>query len=321
MKRLLFLFLFGFLFLNVHAQTKYTIHTIAKGETLTMLAQKYHTSVGDIMRLNGMKANSQLKLGEKIKIPSGTVAAKAPATKTTVTKTVVKPSTDTSVITHYVLQGETLFSISKKFNVTIDELKQWNNLNDDNIHFGQLLAVSSTGTKVVAGKYAQQQKSEQPKSEAINNIPDTQQKEIAVADTAKQEALKQTVVVVENKAAEKSKGENVDNTQILNRLSESFFEKDFSEKKLQLKKISGDAMTFKTASGWADKKYYILTNEIPQGKIVKITSNGKSIYAKVLWNLNEIKTSNGVNFLISDAAASTLGVNESKFNLSVAYNE
>ena len=66
---------------NIYAEgqeSKYTIHTIAKGETLSALAQQYHTTVGDIMRLNGMNARSRLTIGEKIKIPSGntkTVAA------------------------------------------------------------------------------------------------------------------------------------------------------------------------------------------------------------------------------------------------------
>src|SRR5215471_5876871 len=126
MKNTLLLFLFSFFFCTAHVnaqETKYTIHTITKGETLSLLAQKYHTSVGDIMRLNSMNSKSQLKVGEKIKIPSSSSTTQ----KTTATKTPAKTKTtktDTAITTHYVMQNETLYSISKKFGVTVEQLKE-----------------------------------------------------------------------------------------------------------------------------------------------------------------------------------------------------
>src|SRR4051795_10675812 len=55
---------------SLKAQSAYTMHTIAGGETLSALAKEYHTTVGDIMRLNSMHSDSKLKIGEKIKIPA-----------------------------------------------------------------------------------------------------------------------------------------------------------------------------------------------------------------------------------------------------------
>lgn len=57
-------------------------HTIQSGETLSQLAEKYGTTVGDIMRFNGMNADSKLIVGEKIKIPQSgvTVTRKEPLT-------------------------------------------------------------------------------------------------------------------------------------------------------------------------------------------------------------------------------------------------
>ncbi len=67
-KIFLLLFLTG-TFFTVHAQnTQYTEHAMAAGETLSSIASKYETTVGDIMRLNGMNAESKLTLGQKIKI-------------------------------------------------------------------------------------------------------------------------------------------------------------------------------------------------------------------------------------------------------------
>ena len=58
--------------------------------------------------------------------------------------------------------------------------------------------------------------------------------------------------------------------------------------------------------GWKDGKYYALMNNVPVGTIVKLSfsSTNKSIYAKVLGQLPEMKESVGLAIRISDAAAS-----------------
>lgn len=335
MKKLFLLFLSCLMLAaaDLYAQTAhYTVHIISKGETLTMLAQKYNTTVSNIMRANGMNSKSKLAVGEKIKIPSASVVAqKTLAQKTADSKTPIKSIADTGVATHYVLQGETLFSISKKFGVTVEQLKQWNNLTDDNIHFGQLLAVSDAGKNLVAARYGQQQKIEAQKTElpkteaqktetAVNN-PNTQMNNAVISDTANQAAVKQSSVVVVTKNTQNTILLNASNTTTTNK-NAGYFAKEFSSKESNIKNVTGDAMTFKTATGWRDKKYYILANEIPSGKIVKVSSaNGKSVYAKVLWKLDAAKMNNGLSFRISDAAASALGVKDSKFNLTVEYDE
>ncbi|HWO96259.1 MAG TPA: LysM peptidoglycan-binding domain-containing protein [Bacillus sp. (in: firmicutes)] len=45
---------------------------------------------------------------------------------------------------HYVRAGETLYIISKKYGVTVDQLKQWNRLTSDMIYVGQKLQISAT---------------------------------------------------------------------------------------------------------------------------------------------------------------------------------
>ena len=81
-------------------------------------------------------------------------------------------------------------------------------------------------------------------------------------------------------------------------------------------------MTFKTASGWLDKKYYILMNNAPAGSIVKVSAeNGRTIYAKVLWTLDDMKLNNGLSFRISEAAAAALSVAENKFSLTVDFHQ
>ena len=78
-------------------------------------------------------------------------------------------------------------------------------------------------------------------------------------------------------------------------------------------------MTFKSASGWADKKYYILMNDAPTGSIVKIRNGKNELFAKVLWNLGEMKENDGLSFRISTATAAALGITDQKFDLKVSY--
>ncbi len=82
--------------------------------------------------------------------------------------------------------------------------------------------------------------------------------------------------------------------------------------------IEGTAAVFKSMSGWDDKKFYVLTNLLPIGTIVRITTPDlKSICAKVINALPEV--GNSVQYRLNDAAAAILGINNKTFPVSVTY--
>jgi hypothetical protein len=85
------------------------------------------------------------------------------------------------------------------------------------------------------------------------------------------------------------------------------------------KVLSGQAGTFKSTSGWTDGKYYALMNGVPVGTIIRVSSNGKSVYAKVLGQLPDMKESNGLLTRISNAASAELGTGEGRFSVEVRY--
>ncbi|MCX6206776.1 MAG: LysM peptidoglycan-binding domain-containing protein [Bacteroidetes bacterium] len=86
--------------------------------------------------------------------------------------------------------------------------------------------------------------------------------------------------------------------------------------------ITGDASTFKTISGWNDRKFYVLINEIIPGTIVRITSaNNKSVCAKVLGPLPETKGAAGLVIRMNNAAAAALGVDDQRFIVTITYVE
>jgi hypothetical protein len=96
------------------------------------------------------------------------------------------------------------------------------------------------------------------------------------------------------------------------------FKADFSDGG---KSVAGQAGIFKSTSGWQDGKYYALINNVSVGTIVKITdqATGKSVYAKVLGQLPEMKESAGLTIRVSNAAAAELGEGDGKFGVGVSY--
>jgi hypothetical protein len=96
------------------------------------------------------------------------------------------------------------------------------------------------------------------------------------------------------------------------------FKVDFSDGG---KSVAGQAGIFKSTSGWQDGKYYALINNVAVGTIVKITdqSTGKSVYAKVLGQLPDMKESAGLTVRLSNAAAAELGEGDGRFGVGVSY--
>lgn len=96
-----------------------TTHTVQKGETLFSIAQQYNIDVQQLKEWNDIQAN-ELAVGQVL--------------------TIQKTSPD-SGITHTVEPQETLFSVSKRYNVSIAEIKSWNNLESNNLTVGQKLTI------------------------------------------------------------------------------------------------------------------------------------------------------------------------------------
>jgi LysM repeat protein len=147
------------------------IHTVAQGETMFSISKKYNIAVGDIISWNKL-SGSDISVGQKLEIRTNAASANSGATVPAAVVTHPKPSqpietrpsspapqnqnteklaTPTQAatkaqlpgdwITHTVAQGETLFSISQKYNSPVDDIRSWNGLGSNNISVGQKLKV------------------------------------------------------------------------------------------------------------------------------------------------------------------------------------
>lgn len=307
----------------------YINHTIKSGETLSALASKYKTTVGDIMRLNGMNSKSILRLGERIKIPSNT--------KNTAVQSTAKPQQTASTPpinaqTHTVKKGESLYKISKDYNLTQAQLMQMNNLSNHNLKVGQVLIVSGQSNAIASSNTKRQDVLTPPaREEKADATTPTSQPDADPFTLENKSPVKETPIETPRETpVQPSVVPKVENTSkpietigTSVNAPEGYFASEFGMevegRSLQTK--TGTAMSFKTASGWADKKYYILMNDVPPGSIVKIASSNKAIYAKVLWNLGDMKENEGLDFRISNAAASALGISDPKFQVTVSFFE
>lgn len=107
----------------VHRVTnlKKPFHIVRRGEYLSKIARKYGLSVRTLKRLNGLRSD-RIKIGQKLNVG---------AKRRTIANT-----------TYYkVKKGEFLAMISKRFGVSISQLKSWNKLKRSKIYIGQRLRV------------------------------------------------------------------------------------------------------------------------------------------------------------------------------------
>lgn len=120
-------------------------HRVKKNETLSSIARKYGTSVSAIVSANHIKRPSQIKVGQVLTIPTDTYYKRpgekvASAQKSERLNSPKKGTSEERVI-HLVQKGDSLYSIAKKYNVTVSDIIKWNNLSNKTIYPRQKLVI------------------------------------------------------------------------------------------------------------------------------------------------------------------------------------
>ena len=115
----IFITIFSFVYTVSAKQEKYTKHTVAKGETINMIAQKYKVTPYDIYSLNPDSQNG-IQQNSVLLIPTSASVVVINSSQNTT------QNNNNNTISHLVQPKETLYSISKQYGVTIDALKTAN---------------------------------------------------------------------------------------------------------------------------------------------------------------------------------------------------
>ena len=97
---------------------KSNIYIVKSGDSLYSIAGKYNTTVDELKKLNNLSSNI-LSINQVLKVPSN----------------------NTSDITYIVKSGDSLYSIARKYQITVDDIKKYNNLTSNLLSIGQILKI------------------------------------------------------------------------------------------------------------------------------------------------------------------------------------
>ena len=110
------------------------VYIVKAGDSLYSIANKYNTTVSELKKLNNISSN-ELSIGQRIKIPT--------------------PSSSSD---YYVVKsGDTLYGIANKYNTSVQDIKNLNNISSNNLYVGQKLLIpnrsTSNGSNSTNGTY------------------------------------------------------------------------------------------------------------------------------------------------------------------------
>jgi len=142
---------------TIDAQDRRT-HVVRQGDTLFSISRQYDVTVEQIRSWNNLSGN-QINLGQRLYVsaagstsspqqtqppqqqPQPQRPAQSPVTSS--------PADDAETVSHRVNSGETLFSLSRRYGVSVNDIKVWNNLTSELLEIGQVLRIESKREEVL----------------------------------------------------------------------------------------------------------------------------------------------------------------------------
>ncbi|HEY0040455.1 MAG TPA: glucosaminidase domain-containing protein [Flavisolibacter sp.] len=146
----------GLLFLQRKRKTgSNEFHTVAPGETLYSIAQAEGIRMESLLEYNYLTPNVQPEAGERlylkasapgkpklVNMRSGVVTASFKTTEAV--KDFTNENKEATSITHTVQPKETLYSIAKKYEVAVEDVKKWNSIETDALKVGQQIRINKS---------------------------------------------------------------------------------------------------------------------------------------------------------------------------------
>ncbi len=243
------------------------IHVVKPSETLYFISKLYEVSVEDIKKWNNLVRN-ELKLGQKLRIIKEG-------------KSKVSDDSKEGGIWHIVKAGETLFAISRQYDITIDQLRKWNDLSNNSISVGQRLKVSEH--------------------------TDIAERATDAKDVTK-DVVKKPEIIVRPPEKIVKVGEKKD-TEIVRTASSSY-----------VRKVE-NGLAVMIQGSTENKKYLALHRTAETGTIMQVRNemNNRVVFVRVLGKLPDTGENNNILVRISKAAYERLGAIDKKFRVEISY--
>jgi len=106
--------------------TKQNVYIVVSGDSLYSIAQKFGITVKDLIETNNLGNNTNLTIGQELIIPDKNEEN-------------LPPTQEETINTYTVQSGDSLYSIARRFNTTVDTLKSLNNLTSNILSIGKVL--------------------------------------------------------------------------------------------------------------------------------------------------------------------------------------
>jgi LysM repeat protein len=284
-------------------------HTVEKGETLYSISRQYGLKPQEVAQYNETVGEKlTIRVGQKLKIPSTEPTSTATTPSTTRAAAPATPEAKSSESFHVVQKGETVFSISKMYSISKNDLLSWNKIKDYNISMGQKLLIKTDGntssTPAEKPRTAPAAHSTEPaiaKSEVEKamkkdgyawTLPEsgkTTNKTNVSTASGDVTASASSAGVSDNKVVKTWKAESTSDLRDYYKSKPSAYDPANEYESLyyqnvyagMVKKTETGVAKFLTDNNTANTAYY---NNAPIGTILKLTNadNGKSTYAIVV---------------------------------------
>ncbi|PWJ54524.1 membrane-bound lytic murein transglycosylase D [Dyadobacter jejuensis] len=105
-------------------------HTVESGQTYYSISKLHGLTVNELLGLNALSVNDKLAVGQRLIVRKGQAAVSA------------APAASEAPGYHVVRSGETLFSIARRYNMTVDQVKRLNNMSSNTVLVDQKLKIA-----------------------------------------------------------------------------------------------------------------------------------------------------------------------------------
>ncbi len=116
-----------------------TTYVVKKGDTIYGIARKFHVKPNDIMQTNGIDKTTVLRIGQSLEIP---------CSKANISQAIIQGK-ENGGKEYIVVAGDSLYKISRKYGISVKELRDNNNLSSDKLRVGQKLMLPSNARETV----------------------------------------------------------------------------------------------------------------------------------------------------------------------------
>ena len=302
----------------------FIIHKVDKNETVYALSRRYGVKANEILKYNP-KAKKGLSIGQKLEIPIENYT----------------PDQTYSELTHIVKPSETLFSISRKYDVSVEDLKNWNDLKSNAIVIGQVLVikkenddgqktaeiVDQTGRKIVhivtsgetlfsiSNRYNVSINNLRVWNNLDNNnVRIGQELIVDFTEESGESAVKANYLIEDNEP------DDYERPIQTYEIPDSDYEEEISEDGFRKITERGNASVIEGSE--STKKYLALHRTAPVGTIIQVRNemNDLSVFVRVIGKLPDTGENERILIKISETAYERLRAVDDRFMVEITYH-